>query len=250
MRGCASIMLNLIQYTRIYLKKSSAESDIILNASDAVHSRRSLYKLLTRYQDRDYSEHYQTFKIEQFAKRIMREVSVHHQKRFRTRTFVELDASTNISSKTPEKKAPRGNIFEIVLLEALEITLWMENLTQRLTQSGSFFQKSCPFLQFLKRAGEVSPQLPIPSSSICTPVKMAEYASISLNMSKYPANASINCTNYARVLNMHDTVFEYGLIVYARITQSSEYIWSWSDYGSICLNNDWIAFYSRPKFFC
>ena len=74
MRGCASIMLNLIQYTGIYLKKPSAEYDIILNVSDAVYSRRSLYKLLTRYRDRDYSEHYQTFKIDQFSKRIMREV--------------------------------------------------------------------------------------------------------------------------------------------------------------------------------
>ena len=74
MRGCASIMLNLIQYTGIYLKKSSAEYDIILNVSYAVHSRRSLYKSLTRYRDRDYSKHYQTFKIEQFAERIMHEV--------------------------------------------------------------------------------------------------------------------------------------------------------------------------------
>ena len=173
-----------------------------------------------------------------------------HQKPFSRRTFVEIGTSAKILSKAPEKKVPRGNIFEIGLPEALEITLWMENLTQRWTQSESFFQKSGQFLQFLKRAGEASPQLPIPSSSSCTPVKMAEYASISLNRSKYLENASINCTNYARVLNMHDKTFEYGLIVYATITQSSEYIWSWSDYGFICLNNDWIVFYSRPKFFC
>ena len=43
MNGYALIMLNMIEYANIYLKKQSAEyARIILNVSDAVHSIRSL----------------------------------------------------------------------------------------------------------------------------------------------------------------------------------------------------------------
>ena len=48
-----SIMLNMVEYTDVYLKKQNAEyARIILNVSDAVHSIRSLYNLLSSYQDR------------------------------------------------------------------------------------------------------------------------------------------------------------------------------------------------------
>ena len=42
----------MIEYASIYLKKQSAEYARILNVFDAVHSVRSLYKLLSSYQDR------------------------------------------------------------------------------------------------------------------------------------------------------------------------------------------------------
>ena len=58
----------------------------------------------------------------------------------------------------------------------------MESLTQGWTQSGPFFQKLGPFIRFLKRLEEAFP-LPLP---LCAPVSMAEYASISMNMPKYP----------------------------------------------------------------
>ena len=46
------IMLNMIEYADLYLEKQSAEyARIILNVSDAVHSIRSLYNLLSRYRD-------------------------------------------------------------------------------------------------------------------------------------------------------------------------------------------------------
>ena len=46
------IMLNMIEYSDVYLKNQSAEyARIILNVSDAVHSIRSLYNLLSRYRD-------------------------------------------------------------------------------------------------------------------------------------------------------------------------------------------------------
>ena len=51
----ASIMLNMIEYAGIYLKKQSAGYVRILSVS-AVHSKRSLYKLLSNYQDRDKTE--------------------------------------------------------------------------------------------------------------------------------------------------------------------------------------------------
>ena len=57
----------------------------------------------------------------------------------------------------------------------------MENLTKRWTKSWHFFSKSGHFLRASKRAGEASP---LPLS--CAPVSVAEYASISLNMTKYP----------------------------------------------------------------
>ena len=57
----------------------------------------------------------------------------------------------------------------------------MENLTQRWTQSGPFFSKSGHLFQFSKRAGKASP-LPLSDTS----VSVAEYASMSLSMPKYP----------------------------------------------------------------
>ena len=53
MREYALITLNMIEYTSINQKKQSAEYASILNVSDAVHSIRSLYKLLSSYRDRD-----------------------------------------------------------------------------------------------------------------------------------------------------------------------------------------------------
>ena len=53
MSGYALITLNMIEYAVIYLKNQSAKYSRILNVSDAVHSVRSLYKLLSSYRDRD-----------------------------------------------------------------------------------------------------------------------------------------------------------------------------------------------------
>ena len=49
----ALITLNMIEYADVYLKKLSAEyARSILNVSDAVHSIRSLYNLLSIYQNK------------------------------------------------------------------------------------------------------------------------------------------------------------------------------------------------------
>ena len=57
----------------MYLKRQSSECVRILNVSDIVHSIRSLYKLLNSYRERGLSELSQTFKMQQFSKRIMPE---------------------------------------------------------------------------------------------------------------------------------------------------------------------------------
>ena len=95
--------------------------------------------------------------------------------------FVQLGHFNKILPKTPVKETPQGNILESFLLNTLETTFWMENLTQRWKQSEPFFQKSGIFCRFSKRAGEVSP---LPLS--CAPVSVTEYASVSLNIPKYP----------------------------------------------------------------
>ena len=51
MHEYALIMLNMIEHPSIYLKKQSAEYVRTLNVPDEVHSTRSLYKLLSSYQD-------------------------------------------------------------------------------------------------------------------------------------------------------------------------------------------------------
>ena len=53
MSGYVLITLNMIEYAGICLKNQSAKYSRILNVSDAVHSVRSLYKLLSSYRDRD-----------------------------------------------------------------------------------------------------------------------------------------------------------------------------------------------------
>ena len=53
MLECALLTLNIIEYASIYLKKQIAQYARILNVSDAVHSIRSLHKLLTSYREKE-----------------------------------------------------------------------------------------------------------------------------------------------------------------------------------------------------
>ena len=60
--------------------------------------------------------------------------------------------------KSTRKKAPQGNILEFFLLHTTKTTSWIENLTQRWTQSGPFFPKtSKPFSTFKKEHGRPPP---------------------------------------------------------------------------------------------
>ena len=46
-------MLNMLEFDYMYLNKQSSKYARSLNVSDAVHSRRSSYKLLRSYSNRD-----------------------------------------------------------------------------------------------------------------------------------------------------------------------------------------------------
>ena len=73
------------------------------------------------------------------------------------------------------------------------------NLTSRWTQSGLFFQKSGHFFWFSKRAGEAFP-LPI-VTRLWIWLNMHQYPWTCLNILK---SAWINCSDYARALNIPD----------------------------------------------
>ena len=94
-----------------------------------------------------------------------------------------------ISSKTPEKEAPQGNVFEFFLLDVLKATFWMENLTR------PFFQKLGHFFSIFKKARG---DLPSPSplvERLWVWMNIHQYPWISLNTLE---NARINCCVYAR----------------------------------------------------
>ena len=59
-------------------------------------------------------------------------------------------------SKTTEKETLEGYILKLFLTGTFKNTFSMENLTQKRTQLGLFFQKSGRFFRFSKRAREVS----------------------------------------------------------------------------------------------
>ena len=75
------------------------------------------------------------------------------------------------------KRGPAGKHFGVFSLETIFL---IENLTQRWTQSGSFFLKSA--LYSISKKGREG----LPSPPSCTPVSLSEYASISLNISECP----------------------------------------------------------------
>ena len=153
MSGYALITLNMIEYAGIYLKNQSAKYSRILNVSDAVHSVRSLYKLLSSYRDRDVFRTLSNIYDGAFSKENNTWVQVHYQKHFRASgrgETVELGHfDKNFPTKHKKKETPLGNILEFSLLDTLKTKFWIENLTQRWTQSGPFFPK-------FKRAGRPS----------------------------------------------------------------------------------------------
>ena len=96
----------------------------------------------------------------------------------------------NISLKTQDQKAPQGNILEFFLQDTIKATFWMENLTERWTQSRPFYPKSGLFFDFQKKTGENSSTYPL-VSHLWVWLNWHQYPLTSL---KYLWNAWINCS--------------------------------------------------------
>ena len=164
---------------------------------------------------------------------------MHNQKFFRAGEgrFVKLGHFDKHFVKNSGKRDPTEK------LDTSQTAFWMENLTERWTQSRPICSKQGHLFRFWKRAGEAfSLSLPPFLFPICAPVSVTEYASISLK--NILAKSWINCSDYVKTLNMHDhltcsTDFwrwlrfsisqssEYGTVVYLRVTPNSEYVWLW-----------------------
>ena len=78
-------------------------------------------------------------------------------------------------------KVPQGNILEL-FLDTIKATFWIENFIQRRTQSGPFFPKIWPFFSIFNK--EKGKPLPLPPRYAL--MSVAEYASVSLSVPKYP----------------------------------------------------------------
>ena len=80
-----------------------------------------------------------------------------------------------------EKEAPQGNILEFFLLDILKTAFGIENLKPNMDTIRAFLSKIKALFPIVKkgRGG-------FPSPPSCAPVIVAEYASISLNIPKYP----------------------------------------------------------------
>ena len=63
--------------------------------------------------------------------------------------------------KNTREKSPQREILELLLLDSLKSTFWMEDSTQGWTMTVCF-PKSRHFFQFSKKAGEASTPLPLP----------------------------------------------------------------------------------------
>ena len=145
---------------------------------DEVHSPRSLDKLLNSYWERC---------IQSTAKHLRWSVLQ------KNNAWVQV-CNQKIFREGEVSKTPHGNVWEIFLLDTPKTTFWMENLTQRLTKSGPFFQTL--FWIFINWQGRP----PCPS---CMSVNVAEYALMSLNIPKY-LERCLNKVFYAKALIITD----------------------------------------------
>ena len=178
--------------------------------------------------------------MENFVKRIMPECSC-PTGNFpgQAVVFVEVEQFDKLFVKNIRKRGRAGKHFEFFLLDTLKTTFLIENLTERLTQSEPFCSKSEHCFRCSKQAGETSP-LPL-VARLWVRLNMHQNPWICLNTLE---NAWINCSDYARALNMHGHLTcstgiwrclrfyisqfsEYDTFVYARVTQNSEYVWLW-----------------------
>ena len=104
------IILNMLEYACIYLKKQSSEYARILNVSDFVHGVRTLYKLLSSSRDRRILNTTKHLRWSVWQKESR--VQARSQTFFKAgQVSCNLGTSINISSKTQEKRPRREASF-------------------------------------------------------------------------------------------------------------------------------------------
>ena len=101
----------------------------------------------------------------------------------------------------------------------------MDNLTQKQTWSSPFLQKKV-FSWFSERAWETSPLLLVARLEVW--LNMHLYPYICLNILE---NAWINCSDYARALNMHDHLTVWQVFKMPQVLNKPAF-WIW--HGCIC----------------
>ena len=132
----AHICLNNTEYDWIYQNITEKKSAECQN-SECVYAVQSNCTNCEQLSRQMYSEHCQAFKMERVAKRAMLEW------RCAARIlsgqgggFAKLGHFNKLFIKNPQ-----WNILKFFILDTLKTTFWMTDLTQRSTQSGSFFPK-------------------------------------------------------------------------------------------------------------
>ena len=194
---CDLIILTMLELDCVYVNKQSSKYARILNVSDAVHTTRSQHKLQSSYRNTDVLITLSNISDGAFGKRNNARVPVRSQKFFRAWTVLwNKGTLINISSKTQEKRKH----FAVFLQDNLKITFWMENVTQKWTQSWSFFLKSRHFFSIFKKRQGKSTSYPL-VAHIWVWLAMHQYPWISPNNL---GNAWINRSYYVTNLNMAD----------------------------------------------
>ena len=121
-----------------------------------------------------YSKHCQKFKNSAW-------VQVHIQFWGAREVLWNYGTLINILSKTQEEKAKQGNILEFFLLDTLKTIFWIKIGAKDECNQGLFSKVGALFSIFKK--GQLEG---LPLSLSCASVSVAEYASISLNLPKFP----------------------------------------------------------------
>ena len=225
----ALIMLNILKDAWAYLNKYSSEYARIMNASDVVHSISLLYKLLSSYWGRSVFNTVKLWRWSVLQKNIA-SVKAWNQKFSGQGRF-----------QSNKEKTTQLHIYSL----NGEFNLKMDN-------QDIFLPKS-EYISIFKKWQWRGAQWRSALLISCTNVSADEYESMFLNIPKYSCKMLAKCSNYARILNMHGYVTcstdfggcpgfllcqssKYGTVFYARVTQSSEYVWKWLNNHWICLN--------------
>ena len=107
-----------------------------------------------------------------------------------------------------------------------------------------FFSKIRGYCRFLKKGRKSLPPVTPPPSLCYSPISIDEDSSMSLNISKYPWKAWMNCSDFGRALNMLDHLTcSTGFLKMAWVLNVS-WFWIW---WCICYMTQYVSI--TPKCF-